>query len=85
MLIENAIKHNEISVSHPLIITLYKQGDFIVVENKLRKKSNIQKDSPGVGLHNIISRYEFLSNKKVEIEEDNNRFLVRLPILHQEN
>ena len=85
MLIENAIKHNEISVSHPLIISLYKEGDFIVIENNLRKKSNIQKDSPGVGLHNIISRYEFLSNKKVEIEEDNRKFLVRLPVLHQES
>jgi LytS/YehU family sensor histidine kinase len=78
MLVENAIKHNEISEEHPLNIRLYLDGDYLVVENSLQKKSTMAGGSPGIGLDNICKRYEFLTEKKVEIHQ-NNLFTVRLP------
>ncbi|MDH4059018.1 MAG: histidine kinase [Cyclobacteriaceae bacterium] len=81
MLIENAIKHNEISTDHPLTINIFNEDGYTVVQNNLRKKRIMKEDSPGIGLANISSRYEFLSEKKVEIEELDGKFIVRLPVL----
>lgn len=80
MLVENAVKHNVISEEHPLTIRIYLDDTHIVVENDLRKKSVVQMDSPGIGLENIIRRYEFLSDKKVEVT-DNGVFRVKLPVI----
>ncbi|HEY3429278.1 MAG TPA: histidine kinase, partial [Cyclobacteriaceae bacterium] len=81
MLIENAVKHNEVSEENPLHVKVYSEGNFIVVENNLQTKSRMGESSPGVGLENICKRYAFLSNEKVKIEQSDTRFLVRLPII----
>ena len=39
-------------------------------------------DSPGIGLENIRKRYEFLTEKKVEVIE-REKFIVRLPMIFQ--
>jgi len=80
MLVENAIKHNIISEENPLTIRIYQENNFIVVENNLQKKTVMSEDSPGIGLDNIQKRYEFLSDKKVEIIQ-NDLFTVKLPII----
>lgn len=80
MLVENAIKHNVISEDDPLHIRIFQQDGFIVVENDLRRKSILVDDSPGLGLDNIARRYEFLSDKKVEVI-NNGKFIVKLPII----
>jgi hypothetical protein len=80
MLIENAIKHNIVSEENPLTISVYTSGNFIVVENNLQKKMGISEDSTGIGLNNICKRYEFLSNTKVEINQ-NEKFIVKLPVI----
>ncbi|MCI0751462.1 MAG: histidine kinase [Flammeovirgaceae bacterium] len=82
MLIENAVKHNEVSEENPLHIKLYTDADFIVVENNLQKKSSMGESSPGLGLENIQKRYEFLSDKKVAIQQTADIFLVKLPLIH---
>ena len=82
MLVENAIKHNVISEDQPLCIRIYRESAYIVVENNLQKKEVLPTESPGVGLDNICKRYEFLTDKKVEIMRDRN-FKVRLPMLFQ--
>lgn len=82
MLVENAIKHNVISEEYPLAIRIYMNDGFIVVENDVRKKSVLQSESQGLGLDNIIHRYGFLSDKKVEVMEGE-MFRVKLPILRE--
>ena len=80
MLVENAIKHNIISEQSPLCIKIYTDGDFIVVENNLQKKEERVEASPGIGLENIRKRYEFLTDKKVDVIE-RDKFIVRLPMI----
>ena len=80
MLVENAIKHNVISEEDPLHIRIFQKDGYIVVENDLQRKSVLADDSPGLGLDNIARRYEFLSDKKVEVVK-NEKFSVRLPII----
>jgi sensor histidine kinase YesM len=83
LLVENAIKHNVISSNSPLLIKLYQQDDFFVVENKIKKKEKFKTDSNGMGLQNIIRRYDFLSDKEVEVENDGIIYRVKLPVLHR--
>jgi sensor histidine kinase YesM len=80
MLVENAIKHNIISEENPLAIRIYSQDHFLVIENTLQKKMVMIEDSPGIGLDNIQKRYEFLSDKKVAVIQ-NEMFTVKLPII----
>jgi LytS/YehU family sensor histidine kinase len=80
MLVENAIKHNIISEQSPLSIQIYTDEDFIVVENNLQKKEEMVGSSPGIGLENIRKRYEFLTDKKVDVIV-RDKFIVRLPMI----
>jgi len=80
MLIENAIKHNEISTEHPLGIRLYViDNEYLVVENTMRKKLDPE-HSTGLGLKNIRDRYQFLLGKDILVKEENGKFIVCLPI-----
>jgi hypothetical protein len=81
MLIENAIKHNVVSEEDPLTIRIFHEENFIVIENNLQRKKVLDEGSSGVGLENICKRYEFLSDKKVQVSDENNKFKVSIPIL----
>jgi two-component system LytT family sensor kinase len=79
LLIENAIQHNIISSSSPLIIKLYNDDNMIVAENKIKKKDATQ--SLGLGLSNLNKRYQLIANKEIEIIEKNETFIVKLPVI----
>ncbi len=79
-LVENAIKHNEISKSNPLHITIKIKEDEVVVKNNLQRK-NLQEPSSKTGLKNLMGRYEFLTQKKMLIEENNDYFSVTIPLI----
>jgi len=81
LLVENAIKHNIVSVEDRLMIRIYEANGYIVVENNLQKKSSLDENLSGLGLENIRKRYGFLTDKKVIVEEGNGKFIVKLPVL----
>jgi LytS/YehU family sensor histidine kinase len=83
-LIENAIKHNVLTVNHPLHIKLEYEKGRIVVSNEMRLK-NTTEESTGIGLINLIERYKILSGDEVIINTDNNCFSVSLKILNHED
>lgn len=80
MLVENAIKHNELSEKHPLTINIYNEGDILIIKNTLQLKKLLDQ-STGIGLNNIISRYKHVTNIPVTIEKEHNWFIVKLPLL----
>jgi len=80
ILVENAIKHNIISSQKPLTINVFiKNNEYLVVENNLQRKIDI--DSTKIGIFNIKNRYKFLSEKEIKIKEQNDKFIVELPLL----
>ena len=82
MLLENAIKHNVIAEEEPLTINIeVEEGTKLVVRNNLQKKNIPAEESSGMGLNNIKSRYEFLSEMPVEVIDGPNEFIVKLPLL----
>ena len=80
MLLENAIKHNSISVNKPLKVEIVEEDGYVIVKNNLQpKKSEIVSNK--IGLENIKSRYKYLSDKDVLVEKSNVEFIVKIPIL----
>ncbi len=79
-LIENAIKHNVIDEESPLCINIYIDADFLIVKNNLQRK-NFVETSNKQGLDNLKSLYKYLSDKPVAIEENENWFIVKIPLI----
>jgi hypothetical protein len=80
LLLENAVKHNMVTTTKPLHIKIYESQGNLIVENNLQPKQIVKKSS-GVGLENIKQRYNLLSNKKVNINQQAHSFAVALPML----
>lgn len=83
LLLENAIKHNEVSDDNPLKISVQLKDDFIVVTNNLQLRSAIP-DSGGIGLETLKKRYAFLSDKHISIEKTSASFIVKIPIIKKQ-
>ena len=82
LLLENAVKHNVITISAPLNIRIYEEQGSLVVENSLNPKATLEK-STKVGLQNIRQRYELLTDRQIQIEKKERAFRVVLPLLTQ--
>ena len=79
-LIENAIKHNIIDDERPLMINIFIEDDWLIVQNNLQKKKFVETSNKH-GLVNMQSLYNYLSGRPVVIKEDENNFTVRVPLL----
>ena len=79
MLIENAIKHNEHTQAHPLVVDVTADHGKLCVSNPKRLIQGAA--SATVGQHNIVERYRLLTRKKVRIEDGPEYYRVTLPLL----
>lgn len=81
LLVENAIKHNVVTRSKPLVICIESFGENIIVSNNLQKRKQ-EEYSEKTGLLNLIERYRLLKKDHLlEISEGDNKFSVSLPLL----
>ncbi|GER59091.1 histidine kinase [Patiriisocius marinus] len=80
LVLENAVKHNQVMPSKKLHITITEKNGNLVVENNLQPKQ-VVKDSSGVGLQNIKQRYQLLTNKPVVIKKTETHFSIAIPML----
>lgn len=80
LLLENTIKHNIVSENKPLRIKIYEDEGYLIVENNFQKKEVLGSRN-GVGLQNIVNRYNVVTERKVEIEQTEDFFRVRIPVL----
>jgi LytS/YehU family sensor histidine kinase len=81
MLVENAIKHNQITEKKPLTVSITASGDVISVTNSLNPKPQPADKTEGSGLNNIRRRFDYFSDQPIRIESDETTFRVHLPIL----
>jgi sensor histidine kinase YesM len=80
-LLENAVKHNEISKRNPLEITiLTRDNESLVVTNTIREKFSPEPGT-GIGLSNLAKQYKLLCGKDILISKMNNDFRVEIPLL----
>mgnify|MGYP006266953265 CR=1 FL=1 len=86
LLIENAVKHNQISSEHGLDIFLSTEEDtYLVVRNTYRPLATPAKNSTKTGLPNIERRYRFYSDLPVQIANDGDFFTVKIPLLQADH
>lgn len=80
LLLENAVKHNQVTPTKKLHIKIYEEGNKLYIKNNIQEKQVVKKSS-GVGLLNIKQRYHLLSTSQVEINDDGRYFQVGIPML----
>ncbi len=80
LLLENAVKHNQVMPSKKLYITISEENGTLIVTNNIQPKQ-VLKESTGVGLRNIRDRYALLTDRPVNIQENRKEFSVAIPIL----
>ncbi|MCW8980401.1 MAG: 2TM domain-containing protein [Altibacter sp.] len=83
LLLENAVKHNQVTPERKLFITIYEEDGNLVVKNNVQPKQ-VVKESSGVGLRNIRQRYYLLTDRPVTIREDHKEFSIAIPMLTKE-
>ncbi|HRD07866.1 MAG TPA: hypothetical protein PK037_09885, partial [Saprospiraceae bacterium] len=80
MLIENAVKHNEVSKARPLTVTISLERDFLKVSN-IKNPKLAGDHSLGIGNKNIFERYRLMDLPLPFIKEDSNTHNYYLPII----
>ena len=81
MLVENAIKHNEISREHPLVIEITSTGKWhVIVKNNLQRRE-VSERSLGTGLENLRKQITYFSPEPLLVLEEADAFIVRMPTL----
>lgn len=80
LLIENATKHNAVSPSRPLNVSVTSDGMTVTVTNNLIPKFT-EAQSSGLGLNYIRQQYKERSGKGIEIIRTNESYTVKLPLL----
>ncbi len=84
MLVENAVKHNQITRDSPMEINIFKKDHRIFVQNRYQPKVK-RKYSTGTGLLNLEQQFKELSNEAMEISQKNDFFTVSVPLLEKQN
>ena len=80
ILVENALKHNVISKEKPLKIHINCDDSYISISNYIQRKS-VLSNSSGLGLPNLKERIKLITSKEMVINQENNQFIVRLPLV----
>ena len=79
--VENAIKHNKGSEENPLLISLSRKDDILVIKNKLNKVDFTL--GTGTGNNYLKRQYQINYNKDVIFTETDNEFIVEIPIISE--
>jgi two-component system LytT family sensor kinase len=82
MLIENAVKHNQIDRENHLMVYLSAKDNthLLITNTKTTEATNFV--STKVGLENIRKRYSFFTKQTIEIR-NNDKYTVQLPVLKE--
>lgn len=83
LLVENAIKHNIGSEVNPIRIVIIIESDIVVKNNiNLKPKNSL---TSGKGLNNLKIQYNLLSNQTIEINQNEEEFSVKIPIIQAQD
>ena len=80
--LENVIKHNEVSIENPVEVSITSENDYLVVKNNINKKISTT-EGFGKGIDNIKKRYAYFSDEKVVVLSEKDFFTISLPLLTQ--
>ena len=79
LLVENAVKHNEISEENNLVVKVYSLDNTLNVENNIRPRTNFE-SSTQKGLSNLNKRFSILKNHEISVSDIGGKFKVTLTL-----
>jgi LytS/YehU family sensor histidine kinase len=81
-LVENAVKHNEVSKRNPLTLTIRTtESPSLIVRNTINEKITSE-DGTGIGLANLSKQFQLIHGKDITISNENNEFSVEVPLIN---
>lgn len=80
LLVENAVKHNTVGKTKPLVITIASTGEELTVSNNLQRKV-LKIESSKIGLSNIAEKYRLINKSSIEVTDGDGYFKVKLPLI----
>ena len=81
LLVENVIKHNSITPGKPMVITIRIEDEYLSVSYPIHPNKSVA--SSGIGLENLAKRCELMSDKKIIIKNETEKFTVKVPLLYE--
>ncbi|WP_294593449.1 histidine kinase [uncultured Bacteroides sp.] len=81
LLVENVIKHNSITQSKPMRISIRIEDEQLIVSNPIHPKKSSA--ATGVGLQNLAKRSKLMSGKEIIILHEADTFTVKVPLLYE--
>ena len=82
-LLGNTVKHNTITKSRPLHVSIRTNDGRLEISNPIVPKLDPE-PSTGIGLKNLETRWRLITGRQIEILNDGRTFTVRLPLLTPE-
>ncbi|MDR9366551.1 MAG: histidine kinase [Balneolaceae bacterium] len=82
VVLENAIKHNQVSGEKPLHIEIFDEENNLVITNSLQPKMTFGK-STGIGQQNLIKRYSMICSRVPEFHVGTDQYRVVLPLIEE--
>lgn len=80
LLVENAVKHNGMSLSNPLQISVTVENGKLEVSNNINTREQLV-TSTGIGLENIRKRLAYVSDTPLKIDQTLDTFSVTIPLI----
>jgi len=69
-----------VSRKQPLVVKVFTKERFLIVSNPIQKRSDAV-ESIGKGLSSLSTRFQLLKKENIQIQNSENIFSVKLPIL----
>ncbi len=83
IILENTIKHNEVSSEKPLYVEINTSiKNYLTISNNLQLRHDVESGTK-LGLNNIKKRYHHYTDNPVIIEKNDEYFKVQIPLLQK--
>ncbi len=79
-ILENVVKHNKALDGKTIETRIIIEENSVLVMNT-KANGRTKNESLGTGLQNLSKRYQLLSDQTIKVEETENTFTIRLPLL----
>lgn len=86
LLLENAVKHNELDEQAPLMVEVRIDADFVSLSNTRRPKRLLKtraQQPSGTGLANLDERAKLITKQGIAVVESGEKFFVRIPLVRR--
>lgn len=83
VVLENTTKHNIVNSDKPLHIEVSVEGAVLVVRNNIQPKLSRGR-STGLGLKNLVKRYNMVNKEEPDFSVDSSHYIARLPLIKPE-